>query len=287
MGGQTPPPTQTTTQTITPQQQELMDLALPGVRSFAASVPQPYKGLRTAGFDPLQTQGQEMALQAAGNQGSLAGAGKNTSDFYLGGDIWNPATNPNLQGAVDAAVRPIQENLTESTLPAIRGGSILTGGLGGSRQGIAEVGASREASRAIGDTASKLVQNQYETNVNAQLKALGLLPQTIQSQLAGALTTSGVGDVRQAQTQAQLNDQANQFNFEQYAPFLQSKEILSLLQGLPGGGSVSTGSVPPINPASQALGGAAAGATLGSALFPGVGTAAGAGIGSVLPFLFR
>lgn len=281
-------PTQTTQQVLSPQQTQLMDLAMPGVQQFAANVPQRYQGSTVAPFDPSQTQGQSMALGSAGAQQTIADNAAGTSNFYTGGNIWDPANNPALSGSIDAAVRPINQALTESTLPAIRQDAISTGNFGGSRQGIAEGLASRGASQAAGDAASKIAEQEYQTNVDAQIKALGLTPQTQQAQLAPATTVSGVGDVRQGQTQAGINQDVGNFNYDQYAPFLQSQEILSLLQGLPGGGTVTTGSTPNSQPgAMSALGGAATGATLGSAVMPGIGTAAGAGIGALLPFLLH
>jgi hypothetical protein len=289
MGGTPSTPTQTTQQVLSPEQRQLMQLAMPGVQQFAAQVPQRYGGPTTAGFDPSQVAGQSMALGAGqGAVQTIADKAAGTSNFYTGGDIWNPSSNPNLQGAVDATVRPIYQNLTEKALPAIRGEAITSGNMGGSRQGVAEANAIRDTGVVAGDAASKLVQNQYDTNVRAQLQALGLIPQTQQAQLAPATTVSGVGDVRQQQTQKEIDDARAAFDFQQYAPFLQSKEIMSLLQGLPGGSTVATGSVPQSNPGlAQGLGGAAAGASLGSAIMPGVGTAAGAGIGALLPFIFR
>lgn len=260
---------------------------MPGVRQFAASTPQRYQGSQVAGFTPEQVQGQGMALGAAPTQDALAHDAATANRFYTSGDIWNPSSNPNLQGAIDAAVRPIYQNLTEKALPAIRGEAVTTGNFGSSRQGIAEAQATRDAGVAAGDTAAKLAEAEYNTNVDAQLKAMGLVPTIQGAQTAGATTTSGVGDVRQAMDQAQLNQLVNAFNFDQNAPFLQSKEILSLLQGLPGGTTVSTGNTPQANPFTQALGGAAAGASLGSAIFPGVGTGIGAAGGALLPFLFR
>lgn len=280
-------PTQRTTYELSPEQRELMNLAMPGVREFAASTPQRYQGNQVAGFTDPQVAGQSMALGAAGTQNDLARAAAGSSNFYLNGSIWDPQNNPNLRGAIDAATRPIYEGLTEKALPAIRGEAVSTGNFGSSRQGIAEGLATREASRAAGDTAAKLAQGEYETNVNAQLKAMGLLPTVQGAQVAGATTTSGVGDVRQAMNQALLNQDVNAFNYDQMAPFLQSKEILSLLQGLPGGTTVSTGNVPSANPWTQALGGAAAGASLGSAIMPGIGTGIGAAGGALLPFVFR
>lgn len=280
-------PKQETTYQLSPEQRQLMDLAMPGVRDFAASTPQRYSGSQVAGFTPEQVQGQSQVLGAAPVQGDLARSAAGANEFYTSGDIWNPASNPNLKGAIDASVRPIYENLTEKALPAIRGEAVTTGNFGSSRQGNAEGIATREASRAAGDTAAKIAQNEYETNVSAQLKAMGLLPTVQGAQTVEGTTTSGVGDVRQSMNQAMLNQDVNAFNFDQMAPFMKSKEIISLLQGLPGGTTVSTGSVPSANPWMQSLGGAASGAALGSAIMPGVGTGVGALGGALLPFLMR
>jgi hypothetical protein len=101
-------------------------------------------------------------------------------------------------------------------------------------------------------------------------------------QTAGDITTSNVGDVRQGMSQALLNQDVSNFNYDQLAPFLQSKEIMSLLTGLPGGSTTSTASGPQKNPLTGALGGAAAGASLGS-MFGPVGAGVGAG-GALLSF---
>lgn len=283
--------TATTSVDLSPEQKELLGLAMPAFKNFAAFTPQRYQGPTVAGFDPAQTAGQEMALGAAGAQKTLADNAANAVNFYTSGDIWNPSSNPYLQGAVDAAVRPITQNLTEVQNPAIRGTSV-TAGYGGSRQGIAEGLASGRASQAIGDTASRLVQNQYDTNVRAQLQAAGLVPTVQQAQLAPALTTSGVGDVRQALAQTLLNEQAGNFNLDQMlqiAPYLQAKDLLSVIQGIPGGSitssSTGTATLPKKSPWSSALGGAATGASLGSTFGP-IGTGVGAVGGAVLPFIF-
>lgn len=268
--------TTTTTAQLSPQQQQILDLAMPGLQQFAANTPKRYGGSTVAGFDPSQTAAQNMALDTAGVQNWLSGQGIGAANTFLGGDIWNPASNPNLQGAISAATRPITQNLTESILPSIRGEAGSTGNFGSSRQGIAEGLASGRASQAVGDTASKLVQDQYSTNVNAQLRALGMLPMLQDSAIAGARTTGAVGDVRQAMDQAKLNEQVGNFNFDQYAPFLQSKELLSVLAGVPGGTTTAVGTGPARNPLMTTLGGAATGASLGSAFGPW-----GTGIGAV------
>jgi hypothetical protein len=61
---------------------------------------------------------------------------------------------------------------------------------------------------------------------------------------------------------------------------------MSLLQGLPGGSTTSTSSGP-TQPSgfTRALGGAAQGASLGSMIMPGIGTAAGGLLGGLFSFL--
>lgn len=277
-----------TTQELSPEQRQLLNLAMPGFMNFAAQTPQRYSGSTIAGFTDPQRAAQGMALGASTQQGNLANAGQRAADFWLSDAIWRPENNPALQGTIDAATRPIMDTLTRTTLPAIRSGAIASGNFGSSRQGIAEGLAAGEASRAVGDTASRVANQNYATNVEAQQRAMGLIPQMQESLLAPARTTSAVGDVQQALQQALLGEQVGNFNFDQLAPFLQSRELLALLQGVPGGSVVSTGqseaTVPQRNPLTSALGGAATGASLGS-IFGPIGTGLGAVGGGLLSFL--
>lgn len=279
------PQTQSSTYQLSPEQRQLMDLAMPGVTQFAAKVPQRYQGSTIAGFDPSQVAGQEGALGSAGVQTGLARSGAGTTQSWLSPQALDVNNNPAVQGMIDKSTRAINQTLTEQALPAIRDSAERTGNFGSSRQGVAEGVATGRAASAVGDATAGIVNNAYNQNVEAQLKALGMLPQTTGVQTQGDLTTSAVGDTRQALAQALLGEQVGNFNYDQLAPFLQSKEIMSLLSGMPGGTNVSTASTPQRNPITGALGGAATGASLGSALMPGVGTAAGAGIGALLSFL--
>lgn len=277
-------PTQTTTYQLAPEQRQILNMAMPGLESFAAKVPQRYGGSTVAGFDPLQTQGQGQVLSSVPGMEALAGGGASASNMLLN-DPWNPASNEILRNQVDAAVRPITENYQQVVRPVIRDEFLGAGQqFGGSRRGVAEGNAANAYMRNVGDTSAKLVGDQYATNIGAQVRALGLLPQTMQSQAIPGMTTSGVGDVRQALSQEMLNANVAGFNYDQLAPFLQSKELISLLQGIPGAGVTSTANVPQASKGQTALGGAMAGASMGS-MFGPWGTAAGAGLGGLMAFL--
>src|SRR6266576_1005348 len=293
-GGSQQPPTQTTKQELSPEQRQIMDYAMPGIASFAAQTPQRYQGQTIAGFDPSQTAGQEMALQAAGTQANLGNAGAGTSSYWLRPGALDVNQDPVVQGAIQAATRPMYNQLQQQILPQLGEEATGTGNFGSSRQGIAQGVATQATQTAAGEAGAKIAFDAYKTNVTAQLQSLGLLPQTEQNLNNPALTTSAVGDVRNQMEQRLLDQNVNNFNWDQYAPFLQSKEIMSLLQGFPGGQTTTTGSVPPTNVAGQALGGAATvaalGATLGTAV-PVVGNAVGAlgggALGALLPFLMN
>jgi len=284
MGGGSKEQKQTTTYELSPEQRQLMNLAMPGVTSFAASVPKQYPGSTIAGFDPSQVAGQEEALRASGRQNALAGLGSGTTAEWLNSRALDVQNDPIVQGSIDAATRPLYENLERKALPGIRDSAERTNNFGSSRQGIAEGLAIGETGKAAGDVGSKIASDAYATKVNAQLKALGLLPQTQATQPVGAYTESGVGDVRQGMTQSLLSENVNKYMYDQLAPFLQSKEIMAMLSGIPGGSTTTTATMPQQNKLLGALGGAASGASLGS-MFGPMGMGVGGGLGALLSFL--
>lgn len=323
-GGSKEQPTQTTSYQLAPEQRQLMNLAMPGIAQFAAQTPTRYQGEQVAPFTGTQQQAQQSAISAAGTQGDIAnqaanvwsGIPANLRDYTPTGGInvsqqqWDAAA-PTLNSAISSATRPIYENLTEAALPAIRGTGLGTSGLttSGTRQGVAEGIASGKASRAAGDVGAQMAntelqqlqnlnQQRYATdvagegqrygqNLSALYQMLGLTPSIQGAQAQPAATLGAVGDVQQAMDQAKINEAMQNFNFDQYAPYLKSKDILSLVQGIPGGSTMSTANVPTASTGSQALGGALAGAQLGTAIMPGIGTGVGAAGGALLPFLFK
>lgn len=284
MGGGNPAPTTTTTEVkMSPQQQWLFQLARPGISSWAASVPERYPGSGIQDFNNLQERGQDWALDAARAQRGVANAGAQNQNFLMG-DIWNPESNPYLSRAIDASVRPITEQYQETIMPGIADEFIGAGQeFGGSRRGVAEGIAAGRYADAVGDTASKLVQDQYGNNLNANVRAQALLPQTLQAMTQPAQTVSAVGDIRQKMDQAQLNEKMSNWNYDHFAPFLQSKELLSLIGGLPGGSATATSPNQAAPWWQQALGIGSAGLGLGNALLGGAGGAGG--LASLMAFI--
>ena len=259
-----------TTVKLSPEQKALLGLAMPYATEFAKSGIQLPEGSGIVGFNPTQQASQGMALAAAGNQAKLAGGGGGFSDWLFSGDVLNPETNPGLRSAIEAGTRPIFEGLTEQALPAIRGEAISTGNFGSSRQGIAEGLASREASRAAGDVAGGIAYQGYQSGLDAMIKNLGLLPQTMSAQTGPAATVGAVGDVQQQLAQMLLSEARDRSMQEQLLPLNIGKELVGMVSGLPGATTASSTQMPSTNPLSALLGIASLGAGLfgGGGLFP-------------------
>lgn len=278
--------TQTSRVELTPQQTELLNYATPYAKQFATKPPVLPAGSGVAGADPMQAAGQAAALAQAPAQGSLATSGANATNRILSEDFLHPESNPALKGAIDAATRPIREQFLTSTLPQIRGGAVVNGQYGSSRQGIAEGIAARGAASAMGDVASNVANQGYQTGLAAQNNTMGLLPQTIGAQLAPALTTSGVGDVRQAQAQREMDATRQNDLWNQLKPLMMAQELTGLATGMPGATTINTGPGPTQPSVFQRLlGGASTGVGLGTALAPMLGAAGGPiglGIGALL-----
>ncbi len=236
----------------------LLNLIKPGLKKFVDAGPVLPDQSYVAPFNPAQTSGQSQVLSAAsGPQQHLADSGANASDFLLGASL-HPSSNPALQEYMNTAAQPISDQLTHSTLPAIRGSAVTAGQFGGSRQGIAEGLASQGTSRAIASSDANIANAGYAQGLDSFTKALGLLPQTTNLQTVPGLTTSGVGDVQQALQQALLGEQSGRWSYENQFPLVVGQQIAGIASAFPGGTSTTTGTAPQSNPINQAIGGASA-----------------------------
>ena len=212
-GSSAPVTTTNVTKTdLSPEQTELLNLAMPHLREFSAGggpkLPD-FSGV--AGFDPMQTAGQEQVLDAASGysgaltnaQGAYEGAvpgldalGGQAAQTYsrlTSGELLNPESNPALRAhmdnAVSSAAAPIWQGLSESVLPNIRGSAVTTG-YGGSRQGIAEGIASGRAAQEVGrqgqNIVSDLANRAYGQGLTAMTQGLGMTGDIQKAQTAGA-----------------------------------------------------------------------------------------------------
>src|SRR4029453_14614646 len=112
-------PTQTTRYELSPEQRQLMNLAMPGVQQFAANVPQQYPGETVACFTAPQAEAQRYLTEtAAPAQARVAGTAEGTYQT-LANTLLPGANIPGFQGQTQTYVTNPWEGMAQGD-PALQ-----------------------------------------------------------------------------------------------------------------------------------------------------------------------
>lgn len=234
----------TTTQNLTPEQQQLVSQAMGGFNQFAgSSTPTLPGGQGIAGFTPAQIQGQQMTLGAAGQMQPVVNTAAGTNQYLSSGAFLDPGSNPYVQGAVKGATDPIFQNLSEQTIPQLQGGAASGSGVnyGSTREGVAEGLATQGAQRAAGQAGANIENTALGQGLTATNQAIAQAPTTAGSLALPGATTSAVGDVQQQQQQNVLNADQQAMLENWLLPLLKGQSLAGGAASLPGGSTSSTG----------------------------------------------
>ena len=113
---------------------------------------------------------------------------------FMNGEAYN---NPMLDGMYDAAARRVTDTFNEDVMPGISKSAVANGGFGGSRQGIAEGLAAKEAHQGLTDLANNIYGDAYNLG-------FGAMSDLTQTQMQGGIDA--------AAQNANLQQGANQNN---------------------------------------------------------------------------
>jgi len=224
--------------------------------------------------------GEGGALPALTEQAGLA------SQFLLGPVLF-PESNPALAAATQAAIRPLEQQFSNVTLPGIRGEAITAGGFGGSRQGIAEGLAAQGLAQTSGDVTASIQANAFQQSLDAMTRALFAAPATAQLEFLPSTAVGAVGAQNQQLAQARLSEEAQKFIAEQLIPFSVAQDIAALAFGFPGGTTASTSTIEGGRGGgviSKILGGLGIAASIAGAPFTGGASLSGIGPSATLAF---
>lgn len=254
--GKTQTSSTTEVQKLSPEQQQILNAAMPTFMQYLQpdSV-QVYQGSTVAPTSPYTTLGQAATAGAVPTAQQVAGNAAQGNSFLTSGAVLDPNTNPGLAGTIDAALRPVTENYN-NILGGIRDNAVMTGGYGGSRQGIVEGMANRDYLRQVGDTTSQILNQNYQTGLNAMTTAQQAAPGVTFAQSLPGQFLSAIGSEDQAQSQAELSDVVNKYYTEQLLPLMLAEDITGLSFGIPAGSATGTSSSsqPKVSTAEQVMG---------------------------------
>lgn len=277
--GSKAPATQTQTQKVEPWDAAkpfYTDLYTTARQALDATPRTPYAGQLMAGPTGAQQQAVNVFKEAAlsPNQHPGVAATNQLAMDTIAGKYMNPDSNPWLAGAVEAARRPLENQLMRSILPSIEDQSIAQGAYGGSGFGTAQGLAISDFTQQALDMANRTYAENYARERAYQMaapqmfgQAMGLQDQALQQQLAPALLLDQAGSQEQAWQQAQLDAGLQQYNMSQQAPWAGLGELAQILNG---GGFSSAGITTnaPRSGAASFLQGAAGVAGMANSMFP-------------------
>jgi hypothetical protein len=242
--------TQSTNQTSTTQlpagqQANVNELMSGALSQYQSGGPKFFPGQTFAGPTAQETAGRTAASGYATGVGqSLVDSAIKNDQFFLNPDnVFNVGNTPGYGAVRQGIVQDTTRNLTESILPGIRGSAITGGGLGGSRQGIAEGLAVGRTNDALSKNLGALDMSVAGMNMQANQAAAARAPQTFALGLQPAQTQANVGAAIRGDTQQSIDANRERFNFEQMAPLLNLQALQSLTgtAGQYGGTTTSQG----------------------------------------------
>ncbi len=181
----------------------------------------PFGGQRFADLNQTQQQG----VDAITNRALNGSATINNADASLNNMISGGNTNPYLDSLVGRAQDSVRSQFNT--------GAVNSGSFGNS-------GLQEQFAQNLGDVASSMYGNAYETDRNRQLQAIGMAPQFGNQAYTDASQLMNAGQVLQDQQQQGLDFNYQQFQDEQNLPYKQLAAMSGVFGSFPGQSSTTT-----------------------------------------------
>lgn len=256
---------QTQTTTLPGAQQTNVDTLMRGaLDQYNSGGPRFFPGQTFAGSNAQQDAARAGSQAYAGGVGGALASDAVANDrFWMNpANIFNPQNIPGFAAATKYVTDGTTRNLTEGILPSIRGGSMLNGNLGGSRQGIAEGLAAGRTSDALAGQLGQMAMGAYSQGLNMNNAAASRAPTTFALGNAPNSLVGSVGDALRSDSQQAIDAERERFNYEQMRPLLN----LQTLQGLTGTAGQYGGTTTSSGRAGVSDGGAGVTQTIGTIL---------------------
>lgn len=205
--------------------------------------PQYYGGVTQAQFSPDQLTAQAGVRDwATKGAPTVMNPALSAYQYGTGTEVLDVANNPYVQGMAQGAAQDAFAQL-DPALAGIRQGAVMSGGYGGSRQGIAEGTALAGAADAATRAAADVYGQAYGQGLQHQLDTLGQTGGLMTAGFTPYTALSATGAEQQAREQALIEDAKAKHQFEQALPYERLSQYTGALggtSGLLGGAGITT-----------------------------------------------
>lgn len=217
----------TTSQGLDPRLYPLVDTFTSQAQQVANTPWQGYTGDRFAGMNSDQTQALDMIRQQAGS--GVQGQAESALGSFLQGGQENPYLTQQIQKAqaetADAYNRQVRPN---QVMQAVQSGSF-----GNATLMDAQAKQDSQLQQNLGDIASSMRFNAYNTDQANKMQALGMSPAIQQAGYTNAGQLLNAGNLQQNQAQDKADFQYQQFQDQQNDPY-KKLQAMSGVFGTPG-----------------------------------------------------
>jgi hypothetical protein len=227
---------------------------------YEGSTVVPFSGPTQAGLDAMQTRAETGS--------PLVTAAQDLTAATMAGDYLDPATNPYLTSAMDAATRPMREAFTEDVLPRIDTAFSQGGRYGSGLQGRQQLRAAEDYLQGLGDVGSKMAYSNYADERARQVAAGMAAPGMAELDYLDPSRLVDIGGAYEDKAARELQEDIDRHRFAEDEARIRLGEYLPAVTG----GQWSTASTDqPIysDDTSRYLGYGAAGAGILGSLFGG------------------
>ena len=187
--------------------------------AYNATGKDPFGGTLDPGASAATLQAQQQQLALAG---TLGGVGNNVMQLgqdQAAGKFLDINNNQYAQGAINAAIDPVQQRYQEQVIPQMQSAAIAGGAYGGDREAILSAQAGQGFAREAQNTSAQMAGDFYNRERVLQQNSPALIQSgvglnSLQSQLTGQ-----VGQSQEFYKQQALNELFRQHNDQQNAPW--------------------------------------------------------------------
>ena len=162
-------------------------------------------------WNPNASLMDQNALTGVPGSGSAAPAQQqfNPAQTQFGNPFSYNQKNPYLSQMADSIKSQVNDNLNRNILPNISSGAQLAGGYGGSRQGVVEANALKDANQGLSNSLTSMYYGDYNNAMNRQLQKYGM-DQSYNLGLGGLQLGNRNTDLNQVQLGMNMVNSSNQ-----------------------------------------------------------------------------
>ena len=212
-------------------QQPFIEFGLEEARKYYDEPRTFYEGSTVVPFNPLTEEAMTGITDRARAGSDLVTDAQTQIKKTMAGDYLDPATNPYLTSAMDAATRPMREAFTQDTMPAINAAFSSAGRYGSGLQGNMQARAAEDYLQSLGDVGSRMSYSNYADERDRQAAATTAAPAMAELDYLDFERLGQVGAAEEEMAARELQEDIDRYNFEQEEGRIRLGEYLPQVTG--------------------------------------------------------